>query len=279
MVRPDVEEQRSYMFEDRELEDDRLVAQSKVLDPLTERLLGYAGIGPGMRVLDLGSGAGNVSLIAADLVGPNGSVLGVERDGEAVKLARARAGKAGRGNVEFLEGDVRFLDGVPGGFDAVVGRLIFMHITDPAAVIRRATELVRPGGVVCFHEADMSYRWAVPETPLWRQVRQWVLAAVDAAEADGGMGLALFRVFRAAGLPGPELTLEAPVGGGEYAPAFGWTNVLRGLLPLLEHAGIATKVEVDPDTLTARLLADVVKSDGIVIGPVMVGAWTTVPER
>jgi predicted methyltransferase len=68
----------NYPFTDRAAEDERLVAQGAVFDPLTRRLLRHAGLVPGMRVLDLGSGAGNVARLAAELVGPEGAVVGIE---------------------------------------------------------------------------------------------------------------------------------------------------------------------------------------------------------
>src|SRR5690348_7427469 len=108
----------SYPFADRVAEDERLVAQGRLFDPLTCRVLEQAGLAPGMRVLDLGSGAGNVARIAAELVGPDGAVVGLERDPAAVELARRRTDAA---NVEYRVGDVQTLDGVEDGFDAVVG--------------------------------------------------------------------------------------------------------------------------------------------------------------
>ncbi|TDD08227.1 class I SAM-dependent methyltransferase [Nonomuraea deserti] len=67
-----------------------------------------------MRVLDLGSGAGNVSRLAAEFVGPEGSVVGVERDPQAVRRAARLAEDAGWRNVEFREGDVEALSSDPG---------------------------------------------------------------------------------------------------------------------------------------------------------------------
>src|SRR5690242_16927105 len=81
----------SYPFADRAAEDKRLIAQGTLFDPLTRRLLQQAGIAPGMRVLDLGSGAGNVARIAAEMVGPTGAVVGIEKDPAAVELAQRRA--------------------------------------------------------------------------------------------------------------------------------------------------------------------------------------------
>src|SRR5262249_36160967 len=57
------------------------------------------------------------------------------------------------------------------GFDAAVGRLILMYLPDPAAALRRAAGLVRPGGLVCFHESDLSYDWAAPMTRCGRRMR------------------------------------------------------------------------------------------------------------
>jgi SAM-dependent methyltransferase len=194
----------NYPFADRAAEDERLVAQGVLFDPLTRRLLQQAGLAPGMRVLDLGSGAGNVARLAAGLVRPRGSVVGIERDPAAVALAQRRTDAA---NVEFRVGDVQTLEGVDDGFDAVVGRLVLMYLPDPIAALRRAATRARPGGLICLHEADLSYLWANPQAPLWAQVRGWLVEALDKAGVASRMGPSLFTTFRAARLPG-----RAPAG-------------------------------------------------------------------
>ena len=95
-----------------------------------------AGIRPGMRVLDLGCGVGDVAFVAADLVGPDGYVVGVDRSPEALARARIRAEQRGLAQVEFFEGDIH--DPAPGRpFDAVVERAVLMYVPDPAEVLRR----------------------------------------------------------------------------------------------------------------------------------------------
>ncbi|MFG1948300.1 class I SAM-dependent methyltransferase [Nonomuraea sp. NPDC048826] len=266
-----------YPFEDRRAEEARLVAQGRLFDPLTRRLLADAGLTPGMRVLDLGSGAGNVALIAAGLVGPEGRVVGVERDPVAVERARRLAAEAGVANVEFREGDVTTLEGVEPGFDAVVGRLVLMYLADPAGALRRAAGRLRPGGVLCLHEADLDYLWAYPRTPLWEQLRGWLFQTLEKAGVRRRMGLELYGAFRAAGLPAPRLTFEAVAGGGPEAPAWGWAWFVGGLAPLMARLGVATVAEVGPETLADRLLAELTAEDGYVIGPPLVGAWAVVP--
>jgi SAM-dependent methyltransferase len=264
----------SYPFADRVAEDERLVAQGRLFDPLTRRLLQQAGLAPGMRVLDLGSGAGNVARLAAALVGPNGAVVGLEQDPAAVELARRRTDAA---NVEFRVGDVQTLEGVEDGFDAVIGRLVLMYLTDPVAALRRAVTRVRPGGLVCMHEADLAYMCASPETPLWAEIHMFFLEALEKAGIARRLGPALFTAFRAAGLPGPSLLVEAFAEGGPDAPAWAWANVVSATVPLMERFGIATRAEVDPATLTDRLLTETLAHDSCVIGPPMTGAWVTVP--
>ena len=86
---------------DREIR--RLMHQAAILRPITERLLRGAGIGRGMRVLDLGCGAGNVSMLAAELVGAAGSVVGIDRNQDVIAVARERAHTAKLGHIVFEE--------------------------------------------------------------------------------------------------------------------------------------------------------------------------------
>jgi ubiquinone/menaquinone biosynthesis C-methylase UbiE len=86
---------------DREIR--RLMHQAAILRPITERLLRSAGIGRGMRVLDLGCGAGDVSMLAAKLVGRSGSVVGIDRSPEAIAFATERVQSAGLRHIDFEE--------------------------------------------------------------------------------------------------------------------------------------------------------------------------------
>src|SRR5262245_40464989 len=123
---------REYALGYSSAEHDRLIRQAALIAPITERLFQEAGIGPGQRVLDLGSGLGDVSMLAARLVGPGGEVVGIERDGASIARAQARAGAAGFQNVSFLQADISQIP-ADKPFDAVVGRFILMFVPDPVA--------------------------------------------------------------------------------------------------------------------------------------------------
>ncbi len=152
-----------------------------------------------------------------------------------------------------------------------------MYLTDPVAALRRAATRLRPGGVICMHEADLAYPCATPLTPLWSQIQAYFLAALEKAGIERRMGPALFTAFRAAGLSGPSLLVETFADGGPDAPAWAWANVVSATVPLMERLGVATRAEVDPATLADRLLSETLAVDGCVIGPPMTGAWVAVP--
>jgi len=147
---------------DREMQ--RLKEQAQLLEPITRRLLVEAGLTTGMSVLDVGSGAGDVAFLAADLVGETGEVVGVDRSPAAVAAARARATERDPRHVRFVEGDPGEVDlGTP--FDALIGRYVLQFQPDPAAFLRKAAAHVRPGGVVMFHEIDWGGVESFPPTP------------------------------------------------------------------------------------------------------------------
>ena len=115
----------TYPLPDSSSETERLIQQSAFINPFTRALFMEAGIAPSMSVLDVGSGAGDVALLAADLVGSEGRVVGVDRNGAGLGVARARAKAAGFSHVTFREGNLDI--GLDEKFDAVVGRLVLMY--------------------------------------------------------------------------------------------------------------------------------------------------------
>lgn len=265
----------AYPFDDRRREHDRLVAQAPLIDPLTRRLFDEAGLAPGMRVLDLGSGAGSVARLAAEYVAPCGKVLGIDADPAAVELARSTTPDP---CVEYAVANIAALDDVPGTFDAAVGRMALMYVPDPVATLRRIAERIRPGGLICLHEADLEYPAADPVvTPTFAQVQQWFTEALRKGGFWTRLGPSLFTTFRTAGLPGPSLLVEATAQGGPDAPSWAWANVIAAAVPLMERFGVASREEVGPETLAQRLHAEVQAAEAGVSAPPMTGAWTRLP--
>jgi len=258
-----------------EAETRRLVAQHRLYGPFTRRLLQDAGIEEGMRVLDVGSGAGDVALLAAELVGKDGSVVGVDQDPAVLETASARAEASGLTNVSFHAGDFR--ERVPDdGYDAVVGRLVMLYVPDPAETLRGLVEHLVPGGIVAFGEFNFTAESVVafPPTPLWASLWAWMQTVVPGAGLDPAMGYHLRNTFVGAGLPEPEMNVCSPVGGGPDWAGYDYAaESLRSMLPLILNLGIATEEEVAIDTMAERLRAETQAVDGVVTTPDLVGAW------
>ena len=113
----------SYALGRSDAETRRLILQHQLYGPFTRQFLTAAGITAAMKVLDVGSGAGDVALLLADLVGPQGQVIGVDVNAEILQLARSRVQAVGWTTVTFHPGDIMELD-LDRDFDAVAGRWV-----------------------------------------------------------------------------------------------------------------------------------------------------------
>ena len=267
---------QTYLMGRGEAETRRLISQSKLYGRFTRRLLEDAGVEEGMKVLDVGTGAGDLALMAAEMVGPTGSVVGVDQDPRVLEAASARAEAARLDNVCFYAGDFR--EGVPadGPFDAVVGRLVLLYVPDSAEALRGLVDHLEPGGIAAFGEFNFVAESALahPSSPLWETMWDWMRAVVREAGLDPATGYNLRRTFLCAGLPEPEMNLCSPVGGGPDWPGYDYAaESVRSMLPLIVKLGIATEGEVEIDTLARRLRAETVAADGVVKAPDLLDAW------
>jgi len=257
-------------------EHGRLARQAARFGPYTERLFRDAGIGAGMRVLELGSGAGDVAMLVARLVGPSGEVVGVERDARSIVRARSRIAEANLRNVKFTESDVSQIAGEK-LFDAAVGRFILQFIPDPKSVLQTLVTLVRPGGIFVFQEVSWAPFLALCSSlPLWFASVSLVVQAFHGSGASTEMGATLHRIFQDGGLPAPAMRVEMPMGSDpEFAR---WiSDVLRSLRPQIERLGLSVEAIGNMDTLSVRLHEEVTASKMVAGSVGMVGAWSRKP--
>lgn len=264
-------EATSYLLGDTDRELARLIRQAALFSDFTEDVFRKAGIGRGMRVLDVGCGVGDVSMIAAGLVGPEGSVLGIDRSPAALDIARSRVANAGLAQIRFAQADLH--DIAEEGFDAVVGRFILIHLPDPAASLRALARRLRRGGVLAFVEMDIGVANSVPRTDLFTHCLNLITTVYRTGGMEPDMGSRLFAEFRAAGLE-PLITGDCRVEAGPTSHAYDYlADSLRSLLPSMVEHGLVTAAEMDVDTLAARLRAESLARDLCFIFPLTVGAW------
>jgi SAM-dependent methyltransferase len=258
------------------VEADRLERQAAFLNELTEDVLRRAGLRPGMRVLDIGCGMGDVSLLAARLVGPTGSVVGVDRDAEGLKRAQAKASAAQLANVAFRRAVLPEI-GFGDKFDALIGRLVMIYFPDPAAGLRHLLPYVVPGGVVAFQEPDLSRAGTVPETPSMTEAVVRMNLVFERCGFHPRVGASLGQIFTAAGLAPSLLGMtRMEHGGSGFCPAW-LAATIRSLAPAMVETRVATEAEIDIETLEPRVRREADEIGALVLGPLMVGAWAVNP--
>jgi SAM-dependent methyltransferase len=163
--------------------------RARYLSGATERMLDLSGIGPGSRVLDIGVGTGDTTILAAGRVLPGGRVLAIDQSEAMVAEATGAIREAGLDNVELRVIDAGRL-ALPADYDAVIARHSLQFVPDPAGVLARIRAVLRPLGR---------------------------LAAIvwDSADANPGMLLAFRATKRRGWLMSPEEPLLAPFSLGD----------------------------------------------------------------
>jgi SAM-dependent methyltransferase len=266
--------QSFYALGHSEQELQRLSHQGQVFGPFTRQLFEEAGVSQGMCVLDVGCGSGDVAFLAADLVGPSGEVLGVDRERTAVDWANARAHSWATRNVKFVEGDPAEME-FDQQFDAIVGRLVLMYYPDPVNAVRKLIRHVRPEGLIVFQEIDLANACSMPVAPLFERSMTWIKQTLSATGARIQLGLELYPVFVAAGLPGPSMRVDALIGGGPHCPLYEIVaELVQNLLPVMEKLKIASAAETGISDLTQRMRDEVVALNGVVVSAGFIGAWS-----
>jgi arsenite methyltransferase len=157
-----------------------------------------AGFEPGERVLDLGSGSGMDSFLAAVAVGAEGRVVGVDMTAEQLAKARRLATEAGFDNVEFREGYIEEPPVEAGAFDCVISNGVINLSPDKPAVFAAAARALRPGGRLAL--ADIVSREELPEgvtcnASLWAACIGGAMQRDDYREAIEAAGLQIISLL------------------------------------------------------------------------------------
>ncbi|MGE7991524.1 methyltransferase domain-containing protein [Pseudomonas sp. NPDC089554] len=242
----------------------------------TSRLLVDAGIGPGMRVLDVGCGGGDVSFLLAELVGCDGALVGIDQSAAVLEHAGQRLPAKGAAMPTFEACDLHALPASLGLFDAIVGRRVLMYLPDAVKAVRGLARLLLPGGVMAFQEHDSTLAPASLDAfPLHRKAQKWLHRMLEREGADLHIGFNLHRIFTQAGLQVDDLRAECLVQTPDNA--YGLGQIIQACLPRIVDLGVATAREVGIETLQARLDAERLQSQGIYIGDLAFGVMAYKP--
>lgn len=254
----------------------RLRWQASLWEQATARALDLAGISPGMRCLDVGSGPGEVMRLMAGRVGPSGQVTGIDNDGrlgrEALDILRATV----PGRFEFVQADAEVTEELPGGpFDLVYARLLLFHLRDPVAMLRKMYAWTRPGGVLLVQDYDCHTLDIVPRLATWEEFERVFYGVCEKAGRDARIGQKLPLHFAAAGMGEPDgtdvtalLRPLAEIGGMFQA-------VYESVRPAALGLGLTT--EARGQAFTAEITEAIAERRGAGMSPLLVSAWKHKP--
>jgi SAM-dependent methyltransferase len=228
------------------------LAESNPANAPSARFFANIGIAASMRVLDVGCGNGDLSRFVAELVGPNGEVVAIDRDERALAQARAinispRAAPINYRQIE-LSGELRDL----GQFDAIVGRRVLMYLPDAAAALTRLATLTKPGAIIAFQEhVRAGLPCGLGKLTLHRQIYDWVWSTVAAEGGDVELALRLVDLMQAAGFTITQTRSEGILLQANE-PSFVPT-LAAAMLPRLVERGVASVEDMGLDTLAVRI--------------------------
>jgi len=135
---------------------------------VTDSLVKYSGVVPGMRVLDLASGTGEPAISLAERVGPTGIVTAVDQSADLLAIATARAQNRNLANLTTHQCDAHRLPFADGQFDLATCRFGVMFFTDATGALRELRRVLKPGARACF------IAWGPFEQPYWQSTMQIV---------------------------------------------------------------------------------------------------------
>jgi predicted O-methyltransferase YrrM len=243
--------------------------------PTTSALLDLVGVPAGARCLDLGCGAGDVTLELAHRVGQCGQVTAVDMDAVKVDVTSERAAAGGLANVDAVVSDV-YAFSPSGSFDLVYCRNLLQHLSRPVEVLRAMWRAVRIGGVLVVEDADFEGSFCYPSNDgfeFWMTQYQRVLRSYG---GDPLSGRKLPARFAEAGIPPPQIGVVQRVDLTGEAKTMPMLTVQATAAAMLD-AGIATEEEIAAAVDQLRVFA---ADDSALHGsPRLFQAWTrrTVP--
>ena len=221
----------------------RLRAISELLAPTTRRLLETAGIRRGMRVADIGCGVGRVSAMLAELVGPEGEVVGVDLSPAQVEQSRSLAAACRLTNCRFVEASA-MATGLPSAsFDLVYGRLLLIHLPDPVGALREMSRLLTDNGVLAYEDCEVATAGSEPDSALG-QFAVLLTALGPRIGSDWNLGRRLVQLVRQAGLHLRDVNaIQGVVADGEHRRILEWTIAEAG--PALVKTGLLSEAALD----------------------------------
>jgi ubiquinone/menaquinone biosynthesis C-methylase UbiE len=247
----------------------RLHVLHDIYSPAGRRVLLQAGLRPGMKAADFGCGVGVVTRMMGEMVGPSGSVTGIDVNSQQLAEAAAWCESQGVRNASFVTADAT-RTGLPrGSFDLVYCRFLLLHLPDPMACLREMRDLLRPGGIIVVEDGDLATAMSVPPTSI--DAFAYLFCRFGPVRGlDYSLARNLYHMVMRAGFADVDVEIHQPaITRGENRYFLKWSVEEAG--PTFVGAGIVT-----PERL-ATTLVDMQKAiedpDVLILAPRMSLVW------
>lgn len=255
----------------------RLRIQAKDWEEATKRVLLKAGLHAGMSCLDIGCGPGEVMRLMGEIVGPEGSITGVDVDGKIGREALDVLRTIANSQYAFFELDVESSDEVPGSpFDLTFARITLLHLKDPVAALRKMMGWTKPGGVIVVQEYDLESAWeAYPKLDEIVEAIQTFRTFLEKVGRDGKLGLKLPAYFIEAGLGLPDGTdvaaslQDLAVGGRITRDSY------DSIFPMAKKLGITD--EASRQRIFGAIDQAIKAGGSYMLSALLIGAWKRRP--
>ena len=188
---------------------ERLDVLARVLQPTTAQLFDRVGLSSGMKCLDIGCGGGHVAISMARLVGPEGCVVGSDKDAEILALARQDAEAAKVTKVKFQQLDACAFLG-RNIFDLAYARFLLSHLNEPNNCLAAVVEACTPGGTIVIEDTDFSGSFCYPISAAYERYNELYQKLVQRRGGDPNIGPKLPAMLREAGMQEVELSVVQP---------------------------------------------------------------------
>jgi SAM-dependent methyltransferase len=222
---------------------ERLNLLSRVLWPTTLQLLNSVGLEEDMKCLDLGCGGGNVTILMASVVGPQGKVVGVDMDGEILALARQDAEAKRLSNIEFRQADVtNFMDEEE--YDVVYARFLLTHLSEPARCLQAMAKACKPGGAIVVEDIDFGGSFCYPYCAAYQRYMELYEQVVRHRGGDPNIGQKLPGMLLEAGAADIQINVVQPAhlqGEGKLTASVTMARIAESVLA----EGLAGEDEVE----------------------------------
>jgi ubiquinone/menaquinone biosynthesis C-methylase UbiE len=256
-------------------EYERLSKQAKMWEFSTLRIFRQVGLSEGMSCLDVGCGTGAVMRLMGEMVGPMGSVTGIDMNGDAGRQAVEMLRAATNSRFSFIEQDLDAVSDGPGGpFDLTFARKVIIHLRNPIAMLQKMYAWTKPGGYIVVQDYDTS-AWDIhPWLEAWGKLRK--LLDDVFASSDSKFGHKLPAHFVDAGIGDPDGADVAGVMGSLAQYGEMCRDSYRNLIPYAVRMGLTTEAEsesVIEDMKRAEKSAQYYS----VRFPLLIGVWKRKP--